>query len=178
MENKSWAGVSWDSIPQKLQREQRESRRIVGRPCLRPHCTAGILIPHHHPKPGLRCASPFMIQDAPPCSATHETVAWSPPQLKPRCKQKEGFRKKEGAGNLWARFKMSQSLCQGRGKASSAGTAASEGQNQYSTWALEKRPFLCLEKRNQHTERKTFRLGSEWAVSTPSRCWAAPHWGL
>lgn len=37
---------------------------------------------------------------------------------------------------------------------------------------------MCLGKRNQHTERKTFRVGSEGAVSTPGRCQAAPHWGL
>lgn len=100
MERKSWAGVSWDAIPQKLQREKRETRRMVGRSCLRLYCTARILIPHHHPKSGLRCASPFWVQDAPPCSARHETAAWSPKQLKPCCKQKEGFRRKGGAGNL------------------------------------------------------------------------------
>lgn len=76
MESKSWAGVSWDASPQKLQREERENRRMVGCSCLRSHCTAGILIPHHHPKAGLRCASPFWVQDAPPCSARHETAAW------------------------------------------------------------------------------------------------------
>lgn len=74
MKSKSWAGVSWDAIPQKLQREERENRRMVGRSCLRPHCTAAILIPHHYPKPGLRCASSFWAQDAPPCSARHETA--------------------------------------------------------------------------------------------------------
>lgn len=75
-ESKSRAGVSWDAIPQKLQREERENRRMVGRSCLRPHCTAGMLIPHHHPKPGLKRAPPFWVQDAPPCSARHETAAW------------------------------------------------------------------------------------------------------
>lgn len=42
----------------------------------------------------------------------------------------------------------------------------------------EEKGLLCLEKRNQHTEHKTFRLSSEGVVSTPRRCWAAPHWAL
>lgn len=73
MEIKLWAGVSWDANSQKLQREERENRRMVGWYCLRLHGTAGILIPHHHPKAGLKCASPFWVQDAPRCSTRHET---------------------------------------------------------------------------------------------------------
>lgn len=170
MESKSWAGVSWDEIPQKLQREKRENRRMVGRSCLRLYCTPRILIPHHYPKSGLRCASSFWIQDAPPCSARHEPAAWSPQQLKPCCKQKEGFRRKGGAVNLWARFQMNQTLCQGRGKAQfhrNSCIRRTEPIQQH--LGTGKRPFLCLEKRNQHTEHKTFRVGSEWAVSTSRR---------
>lgn len=74
---------------------------------------------------------------------------------------------------------MNQSLCLGRAKAQFYRTAASGGQTQYnSTQAQGKRPFLHLGKRNQYTEHKTFRLGSEGAMSTPGRCQAAPHWGL
>lgn len=32
--------------------------------------------PDSPPPSGLRCASPFWVQDAPPCSARHETAAW------------------------------------------------------------------------------------------------------
>lgn len=166
--------------PQKLQREKTETRRMVGRSCLRLYCTARILIPHHHPKSGLRHACPFQVQDAPPCSARHETAAWSPKQLKPCCKQKEGFRRKGGAGNLWARFEMNQTLCQGRGKAQfhTNSCIRTEPTQQHLGMGKKVWSFLCLGKRNQHTEHKPFRVGSEWAVSTPRRCQAAPHWAL
>ena len=49
---------------------------MVGRSCLRPRCTAGILIPHHHPKAGLGFASPFWVQGTPSCPTRHEPLAW------------------------------------------------------------------------------------------------------
>lgn len=54
MESKLWAGVSWDAIPQKLQREKRENR-IVGRSCLRPQLGSaqlGSQFPTTIPSPG------------------------------------------------------------------------------------------------------------------------------
>lgn len=44
--------------------------------CLRPGCTAGILIYHHHPKAGLGLASPFWVQGTPPCPTRHEPAVW------------------------------------------------------------------------------------------------------
>lgn len=43
---------------------------------------------------------------------------------------------------------------------------------------MGKKAFFVPGEKNQHIEHKTFRMGSEGAVSTPRRCQAAPHWGL
>lgn len=44
--------------------------------CLRPGCTAGILIYHHHPKAGLGLASPFWVQGTPPCPTRRKPAVW------------------------------------------------------------------------------------------------------
>lgn len=100
-------------------KEEKESRRMVGRSCLRPHCTAGMLIPHHHPKSGLRCASPFWVRDTLPCSARHETAAWYmvSTAAETMLQGKGRFQEERRAGNLWARFELNQSLCLARQKA-------------------------------------------------------------
>lgn len=102
MESKSWAGVSWDASPQKLQREgeQKDGGMFLSEVTLHSWDPDSPPPSQGWAEVCLSLLGPLLA--LPGMRQLHGVR--SPQQLKPYRKQKEGFRRKGGAGNLWVKI--------------------------------------------------------------------------